>query len=362
MSKLAWSAVAVLAIFSCSPAALAAPSARFRSLECPASTGGGGNGTWTILERDGANRPMKPYLSSLGEGEPGTGSIASPVFEVGTEKIEFTICGHDGVPPGGENKNLLVLVDATSGKVLRKTPAPANDALQERSWEVKELKGRKVRVEARDGLSGGAFAWMGIGKIDAGPALQVDFAKSPKLEGWTVSKPPVEETKKRERPVVGPGVPFSDLGRSVAPLTGSTRIPCGFKARRLFFLGVTVEYGAAGDRRGEIEIVYQGGGSDRVPLEIGSTLECEDKVLSKSKDMRLHHTDNPFLYYLAITPRDQAIERIEIRRETNQPGIISIRGITCETDAKAENLKELPDLKPGAEEESWIQAHAVAGK
>jgi hypothetical protein len=361
MSKLAGSAVALFAVFLCTSTALAAAtSPRYRALECPAGSSGGG-GTWTILERDGANRPMKPYLSSLGEGEPGTGTIASPPFEVSSDKIEFTICGHDGVPPGGENKNLLVLVDAASGKVLRKTTAPANDALQDRSWEVKELKGRKVRVEVRDGVSAGAFAWMGIGKIDAGPAFKIDFATSPKLDGWTASRPPVVE-KMKERPVVGPGVPFSDLGRSVAPLTASARIPCGFKARRLFLLGATVEYGASGDRRGEIEIVYQGGASDRIPLVIGSTLECEDKVLSKSAANRLHHTDNPFLYYLAITPRDQTIERLEIRRESGQPGIISIRGITCETDAKSDNLKDLPDLAPGHEEESWIEAHTVSGK
>jgi hypothetical protein len=354
-------AAAVLAILACSPLATAASSARFQALNCPVGSGGGGS-TWTVLERDGANRPMKSYLSSLGEGEVGTGSIVSPAFEIASEKIEFTICGHDGNPPGGENKNLLVLVDATSGKVLRKTPAPGNDALEVRSWEVKELKGRKVRLEARDGMAGGAYSWMGIGRIDAGPAFKVDFATQPSIEGWTASRPPPEAKKKKELPIVGPGVPFRDLGRSVAPLTGSARFPCGFKARRLFLLGATVEYGAPGDRRGEVEIVYQGGASERIPLVIGSTLELEDKVLSRSKTLRLHPTADPFLYYLPVRVRNETIERIELRRESGPAGIISIRGITCETDAKAETLSELPDLVPGADEESWIESNAVAGK
>ncbi len=331
----------------------AAVSGRYRALICPVGSGGG---TWTILDRDGANRPVKPYLSSLGEGEMGTGVFRSPPFAIASDRIQFTLCGHDA---GGGGKNILALTDAATGEVLRKTAAPGNDALQDRSWDVKDLEGRKVRLEARDGIALGAFAWMGVGRIDAGPAFSVDFEKGPSLEGWIASRPPEAETRK-EGPVVGPGVPFRDLRRSVVPLTGGARIPCGFKAKKVFLLGCTVEYGAPGDRRGEVEIVYRGGASDRIPLVIGFTLECEDKVLGRSKALRLRPTDDPFLYSLALAPREEVIERIEIRREQGPPGIISIRGITCETDSKAETLKDLPGLAPGAEEESWIESHALS--
>jgi len=109
-----------------------------------------------------------------------------------------------------------------------------------------------------------------------------------------------------------------------------------------------------------VRIVYKGGAASQFPLTIGSTLECEDKLLSKSKAMLLHPTDDPFLYYLAIEGRPEEIERVELRRDPKDPGIVSIRGITCETDAKAENLLELPDLSPGAEEAAWIESHALS--
>ncbi len=64
--------------------------------------------TWAIVERDGANRKVDPYLSSLGQGETGTGTIASPPFVIDTDTIRFTICGHDG-PTGRARDNYIAL-------------------------------------------------------------------------------------------------------------------------------------------------------------------------------------------------------------------------------------------------------------
>ena len=72
-------------------------STKYKALQCPQPTMGT---TWAIVEHDGANRKVDPYLSSLGQGESGTGTIASPSFVIDTDTIRFTICGHDG-PPGG---------------------------------------------------------------------------------------------------------------------------------------------------------------------------------------------------------------------------------------------------------------------
>ena len=75
--------------------------AKYKALECPSPTLGT---TWAILERDGANRPVEPYLSSLGQGEAGTGTVASPPFVIAVGTITFTLCGHDGQAGGrGEN-------------------------------------------------------------------------------------------------------------------------------------------------------------------------------------------------------------------------------------------------------------------
>jgi len=139
-------------------------------------------GTWAILQRDGANREVAPYLSSLGGGELGTGTIRSPEFPVSTASIAFTVCGHDG-QEGGQGENLVALVDARTGAVLRSTPAPGADPMQERSWDVADLMGRSVRIEVRDGIAAGGFAWIGIGRIDAGERGSVDFAKG-LPDGW----------------------------------------------------------------------------------------------------------------------------------------------------------------------------------
>ena len=102
------------------------------------------SGTWAILDRDGANRPMARYLSSLGGGESGTGVIISPPFRIATDTITFTICGHDG-QGGGQKKNFIALVDAKTGKTLQQTTAPGSDAVQARSWDVAKLRPREVR-------------------------------------------------------------------------------------------------------------------------------------------------------------------------------------------------------------------------
>ena len=106
--------------------------ATYKALKIPPPTFGS---TWAVLERDGANRKVEPYLSSLGKGEAGTGVVSSPPFIIADDKITFTICGHDG-QGGGRNENYVALVDARKGNTLMKTPAPGNDAMQERSWDL----------------------------------------------------------------------------------------------------------------------------------------------------------------------------------------------------------------------------------
>ncbi len=98
---------------------------------CAGQGGAVAGKTWGLLDRDGANRPTEPYLSSLVGGEAQTGSIGSPPFVLSVEKIRFTIRGHDG-REGGRDENFLVLLDNKTGNTLRKTHAPGNDALQER--------------------------------------------------------------------------------------------------------------------------------------------------------------------------------------------------------------------------------------
>lgn len=329
----------------------AGPQTRYKALLCdlpPAS------GTWAILDRDGANRQVEPYLSSLAQGEFGTGTVTSPAFSIEVERITFTICGHDG-QGGGEQKNFIALVDGRSGYTLRRTVAPGSDPLQPRSWDVGDIAGRKVRIQIRDGIASGAFAWLGVGEIDAGPQLRVDFRKG-MPEGWEVSQIPREA---RTEPIQG-GIPFLALRETLIPTRGAVEIPCGFAARRLFVLGCTVFRGKPLETHGTIEIHYRSGPPGRIPLMIGYTLEGQFKLLSRSKAMHLHPSGDPFQYYLVLAPRDEVIERIRLEGNPDHPGAPWITAITCETQATAENLKPLPDSRPGPEEEAWIRAHTIS--
>ena len=314
------------------------------------------SGTWAILDRDGANRTVPRYLSSLGAGETGTGTILSPPFRISTDTIRFTICGHDG-EHGGQKKNYIALSDAKKGLSLRQTCAPGSDAMQEQTWNVAQLKGREVRVEVHDGNSGGMFAWMGIGRIDAGSGLCVNFAHGIPA-GWvTTAKSGSHETE-----VVCGGVPFRRYAAqySMIPASGSEEIPCGFAADHLYFLGCTVPQGRPLDTFGTIEIVYRSGDSDCYPLMLGYTLDLAGKLLSRSKAMYLHASADVFQHYLVLATRPAVIEKIVLRRNPDRDVLAQITAITCQTEAAGEHLEALPDCPEAVEEAAWIESHTIS--
>ncbi len=312
-------------------------------------------GTWAVLDRDGANRLVPKYLSSLGQGEAGTGTIASPAFRIEVDAIRFTICGHDGMG-GGQKKNFIALVDAKSGQSLRETMAPGNDAMQERSWDVATLRGREVRIEVHDGDSGGAFAWLGIGRIDAGPPLRVEF-QSRIPDGWIVRSPPVAVCTES----LPGGVPFLRYPSqyTLVPASGELTIPCGFAAEGLFFLGCTVPGGKPLEVYGWIEVVYRDGPAERFPLMLGFTLGGHAQRPSPSKASYVHPSADPFQHYLVLAPRPGVIEKIVLRRNPERDLVPRITAVTCRTGAAADNLAVLPAGRMTAEEETWIRAHAI---
>ena len=299
-------------------------------------------GSWDILQRDGANREVAPYLSSLAQGEAGTGVIASPAFTITCETIDFTIRGHDG-QGGGRQKNFIALVDIKKGKILLKTAAPGNDALQKGSWDVTKYQGLEVRIEVHDGLSEAAFAWIGIGHIDARDALQVDF-KQGMPEAWHTSSRQVDQqTTLNSGDGSASGISFRALQSAYSMLStaGTTEIPCGFVAERLFFLGCTIAEGKPLEIGGWVEIVYDEGPADLIPLMIGYTLDRQCKLLSQSPAIHLHPSSDPFQHYLVIQPRKARIKAIRLNRNTGSTPRIT--AITCQTDAKCSTLLPLPN-------------------
>ncbi|NUQ65743.1 MAG: hypothetical protein HUU20_25010 [Pirellulales bacterium] len=331
----------------------AGASARFKSLKCPAPTLGT---TWEVLERDGAGRDVEPYLSSLGHGEAGTGVVTSPSFIVAGDKITFTLCGHDG-PGGGRGENYIALIDVRTGETLLKAEAPANDAMQERSWDVSKFQGIEARIEVYDGNSGGAFAWLGVGRIDAGAVLRVDFRQGIP-DGWNRSEQPAVV---REELVPG-GIPFlrNAAAFSLIPKGGVVEIPCGFSSERLFFLGCTVPGGQPLTTYGSIEVHYRTGSPDVFPLMCGFTLDGHNKLLSPSKAIHLHASSDPFQHYLAIRPRQEVIEKIRLVANPDAGSLPRITAITCETPVESGHLGPLPDTSLSPEETAWIADHTLS--
>lgn len=355
MSKRAFAIAALLTIalpFAAVAAQREATAVRYQALKhspLPAS------GTWAILDRDGARRTVPRYLSSLAAGESGTGTIVSPAFRIDVERITFTICGHDG-QGGGHQKNYVALIDVRGGKTLNQTMAPGADALEEKSWDVSRLQKREVRIEIHDGDAGNAYAWMGVGRIDAGPAMRVDFSRG-LPDGWLASTPP----SKPRTEVLSGGIPFLRYPSeyTMIPATGICELRCGFAAERLFFLGCVVGGARPAELYGEIEIVHRAGPSQKIPLMCGYTLDGSTKMLSKSKTMYLHESSDPFQYYLVVAPRPEVIEKIVLRRNPQQDATVCMTAVTCQTSAVHENLTPLPQGAVSAQERAWIESHTI---
>ncbi len=330
-------------------------SPKFKALKCPTTTLGQ---VWMIMDRDGGNRKVKPYLSSLGNGEPGTGMISSPPFIINTDKITFTVCGHNGRKGTREDKNYVELVGARKGEVLFKTLAPNNDAMQERSWDVKNLRGTQVRIELHDSNADTAFAWMGIGRIDAGSALKVDFQKGMPKD-WAQ---PERKTKTAYELLAG-GIPFQRVANAytVIPNSGSVELPCGFAADRLYFLGCIANGGKPLGTYGGIEVHYKTGSPDIFPLMVGFTADDAGKLLSPCASAHLHPSADPYQPYLVIKPRKDVITKI--RLVANPKDIIPrITAITCETAAHADTLMPLPATSLDPQEASWIEANGISAE
>lgn len=327
-------------------------SAKYKALKSPPPMLGT---TWTILEHDGANREVDPYLSSLGQGESGTGTISSPAFKLETDTVRFTICGHDG-QDGKRDKNFIALIDGRKGTILRKTTAPANDALQERTWDVADYKGNEVRIEVHDDIAEGAFAWLGIGSIDAGPGLRVDFKKG-LPDGWNRT---TREAEVRNEFVAG-AVPFQRSASvpGLIPAKGELELPCGCSAQCVFVLGCTVPSGTPLTCYGAVELHYHSGAVDSFPLVYGFTLEGQGKMLSPSKAMYLGRSSDPFQYVLAIAPGKDVIDMVRLVASPTRGPIPLITAVTLETSESNEHLASLPQEHPTPEDTSWIASHTI---
>ena len=121
---------------------------------------------WDVQTRTDTAGRKRQITSSLPHGEALTGVLRSPPFPL-PEKLAFWFCGHDGFPDQPmKSVNFIRLRDAATGAVLASAPAPRNDAARLVTWELTGHKGTSVVVEAVDGDTGGAYAWIAFGDFE----------------------------------------------------------------------------------------------------------------------------------------------------------------------------------------------------
>jgi putative heme-binding domain-containing protein len=119
----------------------------------------------TTARRCGDGVEGAVLFSSFESGEGKTGRWRSELFAAPSE-FSFYLAGHDGFPDKPlKQVNLVRLLDAGTGQVLRQVSPPRNDVAQQVIWSLQAEAGRKVQLELVDGDSATAYAWLAAGRF-----------------------------------------------------------------------------------------------------------------------------------------------------------------------------------------------------
>lgn len=341
-------------------------------------------GTWGILTTTGGSYVGEPYLSSMAQGEPGTGEIWSPTFTLSVPRIVLKIRGWDG-RHGELGKDRFLLTDAATGEIVRKSEPPLSDEPTRLDWDVAELKGRSVRVGMIDANSDSSFAWMGIDEVDAGSDYHVKF-NGKSMAGWVAKVPQLDYAD-------AGGVPFLVGAGSIAAENGGTvaRIDC--RVKHIYLLGMTnsldqgnycwfspMDYAGrffVGDRLGAIRVSYADGAVDLYPLVLGESLWWGRKFTQNPEpfisdaaaaaalkdSLRLYPAaPTPDGRYLAvISPRSAAVQSVEIVDSAAKNGSPVILGLTVEPESGEAVPKgvALPHDAASAELAAFVKTSAL---
>ena len=140
---------------------------------------------WDLETRSATDGKKRQLTSSLPHGEGLTGVLRSPEFKLPV-KLSFWLCGHDGFPDKpAKNVNLVRLRAQGSGEVLATAIPPRNDIARRITWELREQAGKTVFVEAVDGDTGTAYAWLAFGGFDPElPQLSPSEFAPRKMQDW----------------------------------------------------------------------------------------------------------------------------------------------------------------------------------
>ncbi len=141
-----------------------------------------GSAAWANEPLDDTANPANPWgfgdriqadtrqparlLDSIVSGEPLTGRLVSAPFAA-PRQLKFFLAGHDGDPgkpaPG---KNFVQLRDTATGEVLATARPPRDDVAQAVTWDLAPHAGKQVRLEAVDGDTATAYAWLALGRFE----------------------------------------------------------------------------------------------------------------------------------------------------------------------------------------------------
>ncbi len=318
------------------------------------------SGTWQLLSVDGAGRKTSPYLSSLGRGERGAGSVFSPPFSVDSDTLIAVVRGWAG-RDGKRGKTYFLLQDAATGKELKRLAPPLDDAPTPLKVDVAALRGRKVRFVAVDVDTNGAFAWLGLNKLVLGKRVLADFSTGKLPEGWQGNTP--------ARFLALPGVSFWAKPGLTVEAAAPLRLPLEVRARRLFLCGLYNSWDAGepcwreprqrsvrlwtGDEIGALRLVYASGKTDVVPLVMGfdawwsrlwyQGFKLPFGALEKVPGLRLRETGQAELgFAAALDLRPERLARIEVVDNPDKQGGPVLCGLSVETDETSPYLEAVP--------------------
>ena len=140
---------------------------------------------WDLETRSATDGQKRQLTSSLPHGEGLTGILRSPDFIL-PAKLSFWLCGHDGFPDKpAKNVNLVRLRDHASGEILASATTPRNDIARRITWELPAHVGKRVVIEAVDGDTGTAYAWLAFGGFEPElPQLRPSEFAPRKMRDW----------------------------------------------------------------------------------------------------------------------------------------------------------------------------------
>ena len=304
----------------------------------------------------------QPRHAESGEWEAGT--LRSPSFRVVGSLLALRVNGWDGARSGTPGRNEIRLVTIPERRVVRVAAPPNCDPFADVVWLVDDLRGQRVALELVDGCRAGGYAWLGIEST---------------RQDWLPGPSPFRVVSGHGGGLLGRGTAVSTalgvplVASDAFPLACGQPLPCGFAARRLL---VTTRCSLVplGTELGTLEIRYQDGAVDRVPLACGyTTWPAEPDVAALgeldgpritpavrralARVVRVRPSGLPGHALLALAPAAKPIRELVL--VPGSQGQVAVTGVTAQTGAQAPHLVPVALPGPPAAFSAWLRERAL---